>query len=174
MRYGENCEIKQRMENYMKKFIALLLCVFFLMSLVACGKKDATTGNALADDFVTRVEENENISAQELADAISKHESLSFEVASMPVEPGLLMGFGNTEITGFSEGVMFAPMVGSIPFLGYIFTLEEDKDVDAFVELLEQNADLRWNICTEAEETVITSVGKKVFFLMAPKNTNLV
>ena len=35
---------------------------------------------------------------------------------------------------------------------------------------------LRWgeNICTEAEEMVVTSVGNKVFFLMAPKNTDLV
>ena len=160
----------------MKKIISIMLCVLLFTSVIACGKKEETagTGNPLADDFIARVEENENVSVQELVDGISQNESLSFEVVSMPVEAGLLMGFGNTEITGFKEGVMFAPMVGSIPFIGYVFSLEEGTDVDAFKALLENSADPRWNICTEAEEMVVTSVGNKVFFLMAPKNTDLV
>ena len=86
----------------------------------------------------------------------------------MPVEEGLLTGFGNTEVIGFQEGIMFAPMIGSIPFVGYVFTLEEGTDIDSFVGLLEENADPRWNICTEAEETIVEPSDNMVFFLMCP------
>ena len=87
-----------------------------------------------------------------------------------PIEAGLLMGFDNAEITGFQEGVMFGPMMGTIPFVGYIFVLEDGADVDGFVQTLEDNANLRWNICTEAEEMVAEADGNHVFFLMCPKN----
>ena len=63
---------------------------------------------------------------------------------------------------------MFAPMIGTIPFVGYIFVLEEGTDVDGFKSTLETNADPRWNICTEADETIVDSVGNTVFFLMSP------
>ena len=63
---------------------------------------------------------------------------------------------------------MFAPMIGTIPFVGYVFTLDEGADVDAFMQVLSDNADPRWNICTEAEETVIESADSMVFFVMCP------
>ena len=81
---------------------------------------------------------------------------LPFEAVTMAVEPGLLMGFDNAEITDFKEGVMFAPMMGTIPFVGYVFALEEGTDVEAFKTTLKENANLRWNICTEAEELTIS------------------
>ena len=88
----------------------------------------------------------------------------------MPVEAeGFLMGF-SADITGFEEAVSFMPVIGTIPFMGYVFTLAEDADVETFISTLETNADPRWNICTEAEETVIEAVGNKVFFLMCPKS----
>jgi hypothetical protein len=86
----------------------------------------------------------------------------------MEVEPGLLNGFDNAEITGFEEGVLFAPMIGSIPFVGYVFTLADDADVDAFETTLKDNANLAWNICTEADEMVVDHVGSEVFFVMCP------
>ena len=86
-----------------------------------------------------------------------------------PVEPGLLSGFDNTEIKGFKEGAMFGPMMGTIPFVGYIFVLEDGADVDAFKTTLKDSANLRWNICTEAEELTVDNEGNTVFFLMSPK-----
>jgi len=82
------------------------------------------------------------------------------------IEEGYLAGFDNAEITGFSEGVMFAPMIGTIPFVGYVFTLESEADIDAFIKKLEESANLRWNICTKAEEMVTGKSGNKVFFVM--------
>ena len=61
-------------------------------------------------------------------------------------------------------------LIGTIPFVGYVFDLAEDADVEAFMTTLQENANMRWNICTEAEQTVIASYGDKVFFLMCPKS----
>ena len=57
-------------------------------------------------------------------------------------------------------------MIGAIPFVGYIFVLPDDADVDAFKTTLSDNADLRWNICVEADEMVVDNVGNTVFFVM--------
>ncbi|MBQ8298120.1 MAG: hypothetical protein IJX77_10105 [Ruminococcus sp.] len=129
-----------------------------------------TIGQTLLEDFKGRVEADASLSAQELADAVLTNGVIQFAGASMPVENGLLTGFGNAEITGFSEGVMFAPTIGTIPFVGYVFTLDEGTDAAAFVQTLKGNADPRWNICTEADETIVENIGDKVFFLMCPSS----
>lgn len=128
-----------------------------------------TIGTILLEDFHTRKAEAPQMTAQEMADNILTNSIIQFQGSTMPVEEGLLTGFGNAEITGFKEGVMFAPMIGSIPFVGYVFSLNEDTDAAAFVQTLKDNADPRWNICTEAEETVVENVDDMVFFLMCPR-----
>ena len=156
----------------MKKLVSLFLAMTMALSLVACGssanEEPKTVGQTLLADFKAKVEENAEVTAQELADGLITNEIIPFMGGSMPVEQGLLMGFGNAEINGFEEGVMFAPNIGTIPFIGYVFTLEDGTDVEAFVKTLQDNADLRWNICVEAEEMVVESVGNKVFFVMCP------
>lgn len=127
-----------------------------------------TVGVALAEEFYAMKAENPEITAQEMADTILANPMIQFGGASMEVAEGVLTGFGNAEITGFKEGVMFAPMIGTIPFVGYVFTLEEGADVDAFMQTLNDNADPRWNICTEAEETIVENADNMVFFVMCP------
>lgn len=46
------------------------------------------------------------------------------------------MGFGNETIQGFSQGVMFAPVISTIPFVGYLFRLEEQTSGQDFVQTL--------------------------------------
>ena len=89
-------------------------------------------------------------------------------MVAVSVEPGYLNGFDNAEIKGFKEGAMFAPMMGTLPVIGYVFVLENAADASSFVSTLKQNANLRWNICTSADEMVAGSVGNKVFFVMCP------
>lgn len=127
-----------------------------------------TVGAMLAEEFHALKAEKPEISAQEMADAILANPMIQFGGATMEVEPGLLTGFGNAEITGFSNGVMFAPMIGSIPFVGYVFTLEDGVDAAAFMQTLTDNADPRWNICVEADETVVENADNMVFFVMCP------
>ncbi|MBQ2756000.1 MAG: hypothetical protein IJF27_04955 [Oscillospiraceae bacterium] len=167
----------------MKKFIAILLVLAIALSFAACAntgdsssadnsvtieEPDGTLGTELLIDFKQRVVANPEISAQELAEAILTNEAILFASGAMPMEPGYLSGF-DAEITGFEECVMFAPMIGTIPFVGYIFTLADGADVAAFETTLSDNANPRWNICTEAEQTIISSIGNTVFFVMCPE-----
>ena len=159
----------------MKRIIALLLVAIMVLGMVACGttkeddkeetKKPETVGEILLNEF----KDNPDGTAQEIAERIIGNEIIPFTGGATPIESGLLSGFDNAEITGFKEGCMFGPMMGTIPFVGYIFVLEDGADVDAFEETLKDNANLRWNICTEAEELTVESEDNTVFFLMSPK-----
>lgn len=130
---------------------------------------EGTVGNTLLVAFNDMVANDAEADALTLAEGLVAHESVALiGPVTMEVEPGFLMGFENYEVTGFEQGVMFAPMIGSVPFVGYVFTLPADADVDAFVTGLKDNANLRWNICVEADEMVVEANGNKVFFVMCP------
>lgn len=150
----------------MKKIFALLLALVLVFSLAACGEEREAYG-AVGEPLVVLFEENADKTPQEIADLVMAHESIEFMPMTMPVEEGYLAGF-TMDITGFEEAVMFGPMIGTIPFVGYVFELSEDADVEAFEHTLKDSADLRWNICTEADEMIVESVDNKVFFLMCP------
>ena len=178
----------------MKKIIALLMAVFMIMSMVACGNTEGTpdtnADNASNSDItsgdVSSEETNETATVgetllaafkadstgttQEIADRLITNPIIQFMGGATPIEAGLLSGVDNTEIKGFKEGTMFAPMMSSIAFVGYIFELEDGADVEAFKTTLKDSANLRWNICVEAEELVVENEGNKVFFLMCPKS----
>lgn len=125
-----------------------------------------TAGDVLAS--VWRA--NSGKSIEDIANAVITHESIQFMGGTNPIEEGFLSGFDNFEVKGFSKGIMFGPMMGTIPFVGYVFELPANADVDAFVSGLRANANPRWNICTEAEQTIVEKSGNKVFFLMCPKS----
>ena len=125
-----------------------------------------TLGKTLLADFKAKAASGMN--AQAIADGLLANPAIKFGGGAMPVEEGLLSGFDNAEIKGFKSGVMFAPMIGSIPFVGYIFELENTADIPSFIANLEKNANRRWNICVEADEMVTGSSGNKVFFVMCP------
>lgn len=127
-----------------------------------------TVGAIIKADFQRIVAENEGMSAEDIAAKLCENEALTIGPISMPIEPGLLNGLGNAEITGFKEGALFAPMIGAIPFIGYVFVMEEGVDVDAFMNTLKENGDLRWNICTTADEMVIDRADNTVLFVMCP------
>lgn len=84
------------------------------------------------------------------------------------IEAGFLTGF-KEEITGFDRGTMFAPMIGSLPFVGYVFEVNDNQE--DFVEKLKEFHDLRWNICTEADEMIVVTNENMVLFLMCPTST---
>lgn len=153
----------------MKKLTKVLLCALLSLSVVTgCGSKEEnnipdTAGGKIYQEFTTV---SEGKTALEIAEALSTSELLPFACGAMPVEEGLLMGFDNFEVTGFSEAAVFNPMIGTIPFIGYIFQLEEGADVEAFKTSLKDNANLRWNVCTEAEEMIVENEGNTVFFVM--------
>jgi len=131
-------------------------------------EKSETLGKTLLSDF--RKKATSGMSAENIANELLKNPVIKFAGGVVPVEEGLLTGFDNTEINGFKSGYMFAPMIGSIPFVGYIFELEDGADVSSFTKLLKDSANMRWNICVSADETIIDSSGNMVFFVMCPES----
>lgn len=127
-----------------------------------------TVGNTLLSDFKAKA--GSHSSAVSLAEALLTNPVIKFNGGAMAVEPGFLTGFDNAEIKGFKEGAMFAPMIGTIPFVGYVFTLEDGVNASDFISTLKSSANLRWNICTTADEMIAGSSGNKVFFVMSPKS----
>lgn len=124
---------------------------------------DDTVTNKLYAKFEAEVDTATDL--EELANSLLADECFK-EVATgtMVVEPGFLSGF-EAEITGFNNGVMFSPMIGTIPFVGYLF---ETDDTDALVNQLTENYQLNWNICTTADEMLVKTHGNYVFFVMSP------
>ena len=49
-----------------------------------------------------------------------------------------------------------------------VYVSETYADADAFVTGLKDNANLRWQICVEADEMICEANGNTVFFLMSP------
>lgn len=138
------------------------------MGEVVWPEEESGVGVSLFDAFVSFLDENPERSADELAYLLATHEMIPFMGGSAMVEPGYLAGFNNYEVTGFTSGASFGPMMGSIAFVGYVFELEEGTDVANFIADLEANADLAWNICVEADQMVTGAVGNTVFFVMCP------
>ena len=130
-------------------------------------------GETLWEAFETTMTDNPSSTAVDAAFMITMHESIPAEAmfGSAEMMPGLLTGFGNTEITDFKSCAMFGPMMGSIAFVGYVFELEEGADVEGFMTTLTDNADPRWNICVEADQTVVGAYNNMVFFLMCPNSS---
>lgn len=159
----------------MKKLISVLLVLAMVLAFAACGKEpaaaeetlpeNATLAQILLFDFKGRLQSGASL--EEIANGLLENDAIQFAGVTMPVEEGWLAGFSQ-EITGFTEGIMFSPMIGSIPFVGYLFRAESAEAAEALVKTLEDSADLRWNICTEADEMLCKAVDDTVFFVMAP------
>lgn len=180
------------------KKVSLILLSFMLILMTSCGSNESisssisgadntessevasepenssyesiSVGQTLLNDFKAELEADPSISLEELADNILSDDIIQFEGVHTTVENGMLTGFGNAEITGFKDGVMFSPMISSVPFIGYIFKLDDSTNAEEFTKMLKDNADLRWNICTEADEIIADYSGDTVFFLMCPKS----
>lgn len=136
------------------------------------GSTEGTMGQVLLEDFRTRAQAGETGDLQTLGESLLSNPVIGFKGGASLVETGYLQGFSK-EIDGFREGVMFGPMMGSIAFVGYVFRLEDGADMDAFVQTLKDNADPRWQICVEANETVVDVYENTVFFVMCPTDLDM-
>lgn len=175
---------KVRKKIIMKRILAVLLAVTMAFGLVACNKggnnptggdtatikpefEAGTAGETLWNGFLAAVTENEKATVEDIANELVSNEIIEFAGGTENVEPGWLAGF-KTEISGFEKGAKFGPIIGSIPFVGYIFELAEDADVNAFIKTLKEQSNPRWNVCTEADYTQVGAYDNKVYFLMYP------
>ena len=125
-----------------------------------------TIGGALRSEF--KASASSCSSTEELVNILAKNDSLSdWNIVVEPVTEGYLSGF-DADITGFSEGTRFAPMIGTIPFVGYVFKTD---DVSTLFSSLNETANLNWNICTSADELIVEVDGDYVLCVMSPYST---
>lgn len=158
-----------------KIFAVMMVAMLTISMLIGCGKKEESgsqtdsqiTGGTVATDlyilFLDEIKNNTDLI--QVSDKLLEADCFKdIATGSMAVEEGYLNGF-NDEIKGFKNGVMFAPMIGTIPFVGYIF---ETDNPDDLMQTLADHAELNWNICTVADEMVVEKYDNYVFFVMAP------
>lgn len=165
----------------MKKKTILLIAIIALCGIVITGcsnsdnktnetnkavKQEANTvGTKLAELFDKTVEETTDL--EKIANTINESDIIVPMTMVMEINKGDYVEGFNSEITDFKKGYSVKTMISSIPFVVYIFEVENPED---FEQTLKDNYNLRWNICVEAEEMVTSRKDNIVFFVMSPKN----
>lgn len=131
---------------------------------------EGSWGETLWEAFETVMTDNPSATTVDAAFLVSMHESIPAEAGfgAAEVMPGYLTGFDNNQITEFKSAAMFGPMMNAVPFVGYVFELEDGADVTAFMDDLTAKCNMKWNVCTDAEQTVVGAYNNMVFFLMCP------
>ncbi len=160
-----------------KLSLAFITLVFGLCLITSCtssketnddkGAKDEekSIAQVLAKQFEDEIKKSQNL--DDVANAIAKNEILEIklDVAKMSKDD-YISGF-KTEIKDFKGAVVIRPIISSIPFIAYIF---ETENASEFAKDLKENADLRWNICTTADDLEVSTIDNYVFIVMAPKS----
>lgn len=143
--------------------------------LVMCSEQEQATvdyNQLLVERFQTYLAESDDSSAESIAAYLCQLEGFPMDLGAVAVEGGWLTGL--EEFDQFEDGAMFAPMIGSIPFVGYVFVIGQDVEPADFIATLEAQANPRWNVCTEAECMISESFRDEnrnvVLFMMTPAN----
>lgn len=144
--------------------------VFYVM-LSEAAPEQPDYNQQLLDHFLAYMGSNSDTSAEGIANHICGIEDFPLDLSAMAVEPGYLAGLD--EFTQFNDGAAFAPMIGSIPFMGYVFMLDADANAGDVVDTIKAQANLAWNVCTEADVLLTTTYQdaerNAVLVLMAPE-----
>lgn len=155
----------------MKKRLITLTLIICTLFMTGCTKKEEqkkeepqTVAGKLVKLFEDEIKKETDI--ENVAVKISESDIIVPQTQTFNVEKGdFLSGFA-TEIKGYKKVVGITPMISTIPFIAYIFEVDKPEE---FVKTLEENAQLNWNICVEADEMKTTIVDNYVFFIMSPK-----
>lgn len=143
----------------------------FLVMLSEAMPEQVDYNQQLLDRFETYMSEEADTDALSIAEHICAIDNFPLDLSAAAVEPGWLAGL--EEFTDFADGAQFAPMIGSIPFVGYVFMLDADVNADDVVETIKAQANLAWNVCTEADvllQTTYKDRGRNALLvIMAPE-----
>lgn len=158
----------------MKKNLLLIIVIIGgLFILSGCSKEeevkpkeeeDTSVAGILTSQFKKEIKESDNLF--EVAKKISENEIIETSVDVVELkEKDYIAGF-DKEIKGYDKAYVIRPIIGSIPFIAYIFEVEDAKE---FEKELNDYANLRWNVCTQADKKSSAVVDNYVFFVMAPE-----
>lgn len=157
----------------MKNFKFIFIICIFLSLLTGCtnnqvkeeNRDEKTIAITLGNQFESEIKAEKDI--EKVAKKIAANKAIKISVDVSQIKKGDYISGFQKEIKGFKKAYVIRPVVGTIPFVAYIFEVE---NANAFASELKESADLRWNICTEADEAHAVVSGDYVFFIMAPKN----
>lgn len=153
----------------MKKLFIIISTILITLIIASCGKKNSGSSidievnnqkSELVSVFEKQIGKTQDL--EKVAQKIADKTELTCMIEKM--ESGYFPGF-DEEITGFKQAVGIMPMIGTIPFVAYIFEVE---DPSSFKEMLSKYANPAWNICTQADLTVIYTKDNYVYFEMSP------
>lgn len=156
-----------------KNLLLIIVLIGGLFVLTGCGKKekvkenveDKSVAGILTNQFKEEMKKSDD--PLEVAKKISENESIAIAVDVVELKDGDYVDGFDKEIKGYKKAYAIKSMIGSIPFIAYIFEVDNAGD---FEKELNDNANLRWNVCTEADNKSSAIVDNYVFFVMAPEN----
>lgn len=152
----------------MKKLFSFTAVIALtILCLTSCGEKkqqeNSTIAQILSDQFeILAKTENDS---EKIAAALSTNPCLETGIVCEDITGSQFLSGFRSEIKNYKKGYMIAPVIGSIPFVAYVF---ESDDTKALTDELYANFDMRWNICVEAEEMSCVKTARLVFFVMSP------
>ena len=162
----------------MKKFVAMMMALAMMFTLVACGGKNAQPSPAPTTAPVATVEGT----MEELLNKVVEIQPVEFMGGTMPIdltdtsEDGLWNIKYNTGLDsaeGLTDAAMFGPMMGSMAFSMVMVRTAEGTDVKAIAEGMKNGIDPRKWICVEADDLQVVSYGDVVMLIMVDSTSGL-
>lgn len=158
--------------NRVKSLILLILLFFSIVIITGCEKKEANEeviDNSIATQldmqFLSLIKKDNDL--EKIANEISNNDIIETNVEVVKLDKDSYIPGFKTEVKDFKSGYTVKPMIGSIPFVVYIFEVDNAKE---YSETLADNADKRWNICTEADDLKVSYYDNYVFLVMSPSS----
>jgi len=144
----------------MKKIFNILLvfvAVFLVINLTGCGSEKNVEGSLeeIMDKVYASVPEDQRPMML-----------TNIEITDENVE----MYLGTSDID-FKEALASESATGSIAHSVVLIRVNDDADVEAIKEKIEDNVDPRKWICVEAEEVEVESKGNLIILIMSSKDT---
>ena len=162
----------------MKKFVAMMMALAMMFTLVACGGKNAQPSPAPTTAPVATVEGT----MEELLNKVVEIQPVEFMGGTMPIdltdtsEDGLWNIKYNTGLDsaeGLTDAAVFGPMMGSMAFSMVMVRTAEGADVKAVAEGMKTGIDPRKWICVEADDLQVVSYGDVVMLIMVDSTSGL-
>ena len=155
----------------MKKFVAMMMALAMMFTLVACGGKNAQPSPAPTTAPVATVEGT----MEELLNKTIEQRPVEFMGGVIPVdltdssEDGLwaLKSYtGLDDAAKITEAAAFEPMMGSMAFSMVMVRTAEGADSKAVAEAMKSGIDPRKWICVEADDLKVAGFGDVVMLIM--------
>ena len=144
----------------MKKFLSLILCAMMVLTLVACGSKDA--GNAGGN------KEGDTMDLTAMVDKL--YEGIAADnmpmVMTQEVPADAFEGVFFIPAVEGATGVMSEPMMSSIAHSVCLLRVAEGTDVEATRAAIEANMNPRKWLCVEAEKSGVIANGNTILLVM--------